>query len=741
MDELELDDEDGIVTDDEALDIPPIEVRVPPAWTAKMSAKALRQAAPMELPALIEEVSGAIDARVKLLGAQELTGTDLPTFVWDHLSARHNGSHKAVEQSLSALINGVEASWGASVAVQAFGELCGMLSAEHSEVVSRRVLGLLAPTATPSLVPECGVAACLAAEDGDADGELPLSGVLEALPRLRLGASEESALSGELTSLAEASGDGESVRLDRLLLSATAAMRKHASGAPADVVEEEEGLRAAMAAASARSVAADAPPDEVEAEVEAEDDADDFEEEEEEEAEEAVGGDDEDEEAGAAGSAGGAWQALASVLRVGSELLAAAQREALFDRLDADADGQLALDELEGSLPAVLCEEAAKAQPRPRGGVPSSMPLLSEAVSRAFEAAKALSATVQLRESSLSRDGFDRVLAYLHATCVMLSLLETPADAKEVDDFDADAHAALLPRLPGAWRVDAEEAQAAFGLLEAEQPGPMGRVRGDDCLHALAMRALPRLCDEPGGGPHSRAPPPHAASGRGGEEEEDEDEDEAAAADPYSRSGGGGRYGGGAHEEVLPPPAPHGLGTVFETTERSAFSATGDWGKSDESGGMNGNRSLGVDANLSSVKVGFFDASKLGDISDSDDDGGGQTGGGSLRQKYDRVKAELRELKQQQQAEREQHRAAVRKMLQANEVLQAQLRDLNGVVERVVQRSLGISSNTTTPRLPAGAFPAQAKPSSRQQREKPPSAAAPPRTRQPPAAAGARPIK
>ena len=100
MDELELDDEDGIVTDDEALDIPPIEVRVPPAWTAKMSAKALRQAAPMELPALIEEVSGAIDARVKLLGAQELTGTDLPTFVWDHLSARHNGSHKAVEQRL-----------------------------------------------------------------------------------------------------------------------------------------------------------------------------------------------------------------------------------------------------------------------------------------------------------------------------------------------------------------------------------------------------------------------------------------------------------------------------------------------------------------------------------------------------------------------------------------------------------------------------------------------------------------
>ena len=214
----------------------------------------------------------------------------------------------------------------------------------------------------------------------------------------------------------------------------------------------------------------------------------------------------------------------------------------------------------------------------------NAMPLRQLLAFEKMSVASKGGATVQLRESSLSRDGFDRVLAYLHATCVMLSLLETPADAKEVDDFDADAHAALLPRLPGAWRVDAEEAQAAFGLLEAEQPGPMGRVRGDDCLHALAMRALPRLCDEPGGGPHSRAPPPHAASGRGGEEEEEEDEDEAAAADPYSRSGGGGRYGGGAHEEVLPPPAPHGLGTVFETTERSAFSATGDWGKSDESG-------------------------------------------------------------------------------------------------------------------------------------------------------------
>ena len=56
MEDFELDD-DGIVTDEE-VEIPPVEVRVPSAWTAKMSAKALRQAAPMELPLLLPEVCG-----------------------------------------------------------------------------------------------------------------------------------------------------------------------------------------------------------------------------------------------------------------------------------------------------------------------------------------------------------------------------------------------------------------------------------------------------------------------------------------------------------------------------------------------------------------------------------------------------------------------------------------------------------------------------------------------------------
>ena len=53
---------------------------------------------------------------------------------------------------------------------------------------------------------------------------------------------------------------------------------------------------------------------------------------------------------------------------------------------------------------------------------------------------------------------------------------------------------------------------------------------------------------------------------------------------------------------------------------------------------------------------------------------------------------------------------------QANDALHAQLRDLNGVVERVVQSSLGKPAGAR-PKLPASAFPSQAKPGSRTQRQ------------------------
>ena len=68
-------------------------------------------------------------------------------------------------------------------------------------------------------------------------------------------------------------------------------------------------------------------------------------------------------------------------------------------------------------------------------------------------------------------------------------------------------------------------------------------------------------------------------------------------------------------------------------------------------------------------------------------------------------------------------------MLQANEALQLQLKELNGVVERVVQTSLGLPAPRAGQKgggdkLP-GAFPAQAKPGSKAQRPTKPGGAKP----------------
>lgn len=746
MDDLELDDEDGIITDDE-VEIPAVEVRVPAAWQTKMSAKALRQAKPTEMPALLAELAAAVEARVVAgsADAAAVAGTDLPTFVWDRLSSQHGGNHKAVENSLSALINGVEASWQEHKGVQLFGELCGMLTADHSEVVSRRVLGLLAPSVTPPLVAngtelEGAIADALKAESAD----VPLDAATSALKLLRLAPGGLSELEAELSELAE--DDDGNVSLAQLLLSCTLATRKHKSSAPADIVEEEEELKAAVAAqlaASAAKLAAEEaqPAEEEGAEGSGED-------EEEEDEFENDDGDEEIEESsaptpkkppskpaaeqrGAASNSASAsvWPALASALVLGADLVASAKRESLFDQLDADADGQLSLSELETALPRILGEAAASATPPPRVAVPPSMPLLREAVSRAFEAAKNLGASVVVRDSTLSRDAFDRVVAYLHVTCVMLGLLGTKCDAAEAEEFDTASFEELVSQLPSEWGVDVGDATSAFEQLDEEQNG--GGVKGDDCMHMLCMRAVPNLIID-AESPHSRMP------------------------------GGGDRYGavsdGGG--SLPPPPAPPrgGLDPVFETTEKSAFSATGEWGNPSGSegpsegrgGGGSMNRSLGQDGNMSSVKIGFFDASKLGDLDDeaSEEEDEAAESGGNLRQKYDRVKAELRELKaalREKQAMEEAHKQTVRKMLQANEALQNQLRDLNGVVERVVQRSLGgvLPVGAPAPRLPAGAFPAVAKPGSKAQRQTagPPTAAAPARGKPRQLPPGERPFK
>ena len=68
-------------------------------------------------------------------------------------------------------------------------------------------------------------------------------------------------------------------------------------------------------------------------------------------------------------------------------------------------------------------------------------------------------------------------------------------------------------------------------------------------------------------------------------------------------------------------------------------------------------------------------------------------------------------------------RNVCRVCVQANESLQKQLKELNGVVDAVVQRALGNPSSARPPRLPGAAFPAQAKPGAKSQRQ----TAAPPK--------------
>ena len=81
------------------------------------------------------------------------------------------------------------------------------------------------------------------------------------------------------------------------------------------------------------------------------------------------------------------------------------------------------------------------------------------------------------------------------------------------------------------------------------------------------------------------------------------------------------------------------------------------------------------------------------------------------------LKEQLAKAHSQEEAQRELHRKNVQMMMQANEQLQLQLKELNGVVERVVQTSLGQPPARAQPKLPASAFPAQAKPGSKAQRQ------------------------
>ena len=86
-------------------------------------------------------------------------------------------------------------------------------------------------------------------------------------------------------------------------------------------------------------------------------------------------------------------------------------------------------------------------------------------------------------------------------------------------------------------------------------------------------------------------------------------------------------------------------------------------------------------------------------------------------QECEELRAKLQSAKNKEEEERELHRQNVKKMLQANEALQQQLKELNGVVDRVVTVGSaptgagggggGGGGKEKKPPNPSGAFPAQ----------------------------------
>lgn len=129
-----------------------------------------------------------------------------------------------------------------------------------------------------------------------------------------------------------------------------------------------------------------------------------------------------------------------------------------------------------------------------------------------------------------------------------------------------------------------------------------------------------------------------ASDGAAAEAEEAEEATEAAEAEE-------------AVAALLPPPEP--LESVFEQTERSEFS----------------------DSNLASVQKGFFDASRLEGVDEETSE---------LRSKYEAALAELEALR----GERGEQQRRMGTVLEANEAMQRQLKELNAVVEGVVKREL-----------------------------------------------------
>lgn len=127
---------------------------------------------------------------------------------------------------------------GHQTTIEAFAELCGLLSAECSELVCSRVLSLFrhSDEGEPIVQPEA-FSSALMAEWG---GAVPLEVVEAALVRLSL---TEAELESLLQNIRKISADGPlegldmNVRVDQALLAVTAAVRSNVSKGEAEVGE------------------------------------------------------------------------------------------------------------------------------------------------------------------------------------------------------------------------------------------------------------------------------------------------------------------------------------------------------------------------------------------------------------------------------------------------------------------------------------------------------------------------
>jgi hypothetical protein len=292
-----------------------------------------------------------------------------------------------------------------------------------------------------------------------------------------------------------------------------------------------------------------------------------------------------------------------------------------------------------------------------------------------------------------------------------------------------DQVVAALPRL----QLPAERLQALEAELQALASGD--GVRLDAILLAALTACRAAAEDEPEEMPEEMsaeqqeaaaqaaaeattaaapAAPAEVVSTDAEEEAEEEADEEAEEVEASSSRGGGAEgegeeEGGGSHEH---PELGQGLEPVPETTERSNFSAT-------QLGDSAGRKAGG----FGSVQAGFFDASKL-DLGDDLD------GSSFMTERVERpppadfesalaeielLKSELQQASGAQDAMRKLNARRAAGLLEANDALQAHLRELNAQVERVLQREIkrhrpGVALPAATKSAPAKGPSAPTKP-------------------------------